>query len=234
MARSLRAKVTKRLFDIVVGAVLVALSAPVIAIAAIGIKMVSAGPVLYRARRSGKDGRVFEMLKLRTMRIGTASASAITAPGDSRIFPFGRLIRDLKIDELPQFWNVLIGDMSVVGPRAEDPAIVANHYSDWMLETLRVAPGLTSPGAIYGYMVSDDLLDPDNPEISYIERLLGPKLALERSYVDRASFYGDIRYILLTVWAIVSHVRGHKVRLPKLDVEAAQRWAPGGPYESVR
>lgn len=220
----------KRLFDIAVAAILLLLSAPLLAIAALGILLSSPGPLLYRARRVGRHGAPFDMLKLRTMHVGSAGASAITAPGDARIFKFGGLIRDLKIDELPQFWNILTGDLSLVGPRAEDPAIVARDYKDWMKETLRVAPGVTSPGAIYNYLMADVLLDPADPEMSYVERMLTPKLALERAYIDRAGFFSDMHYMILTAWAIIGQAIGRPVALPAIDVSAARRWAPDAPY----
>lgn len=220
----------KRLFDIAVAAILLLLSAPLLAVAALGILLSSPGPLLYRARRAGRNGVPFEMLKLRTMHVGTAGASAITAPGDARVFAFGGLIRNLKIDELPQFWNILTGDLSLVGPRAEDPAIVARDYNDWMKETLRVAPGITSPGAIYNYLMADVLLDPADPEGSYVGRMLTPKLALERAYIDRAGFFSDIHYVVLTAWAIVGQALGRPATLPAADINAARCWAPDGPY----
>lgn len=224
----------KRVFDILVSSLLLLICLPIVALAALGVKISSPGPVLYRALRVGRHGNVFEMLKLRTMHTGTASISVITAPGDSRIFPFGKLIRDLKIDELPQLWNVLIGEMSIVGPRAEDPKIVSESYSDWMKETLSVAPGLTSPGAIYGYMYSDMLLDEGDPESSYIGRLLHPKLALERAYINNISIHRDVLYIFLTIFAIAGNVFGRRTVLPDSDITAARQWAPQGPYPTAR
>lgn len=223
----------KRLFDIAVAAALLLLSSPLLAVAALGIMLSSPGPLLYRAWRAGKNGVPFEMLKLRTMHVGSAGASAITAPGDARVFAFGGLIRNLKIDELPQFWNILTGDLSLVGPRAEDPTIVVRDYNDWMKETLRVAPGVTSPGAIYNYLMADVLLDPANPEDSYVERMLTPKLALERAYIDRAGFFSDMHYVILTASAVVGQALGRPVALPAIDIDAARRWAPDGPYPPV-
>jgi len=224
----------KRLFDICIAALLVAICAPVIFCAAIGIWLSSPGPVLYRAQRVGRHGKIFDMLKLRTMHITAAEGSRITAPGDQRVFQFGRFIRNLKIDELPQFLNILCGDMSLVGPRAEDPLIVEQHYSEWMMETLHVAPGVTSPGAIYGYIMSETLLSPHEPEASYVEHMLQPKLALERAYLDRANLLSDIHYILLTARSIIGQVVGHPVALPSADIKAARHWAPQGPYPIVR
>jgi lipopolysaccharide/colanic/teichoic acid biosynthesis glycosyltransferase len=207
---------------------------PVLIISALGIKITSPGPVFYKARRIGKGGKAFSMLKFRTMHENSDRASAITAPGDSRIFGFGVWLRRLKIDELPQFWNILTGDMSLVGPRPEDPKIVERDYKDWMLETLLVAPGVTGPGSVYGYIFGDALLDDTDPEGSYARKLLPPKLALERAYMERASLINDLGYILLTAWAIIAHMLGSDVNLPNADVEAAGKWSPQGPYPNSR
>ncbi|GGD30074.1 sugar transferase [Sinisalibacter lacisalsi] len=220
----------KRLFDILFALFALVITAPFLAFGVIGISLSSPGPVFYRARRIGRNGEIFDMLKLRSMHVASESGSSITAPGDARIFAFGNLLRRTKIDEIPQFWNILVGDMSVVGPRGEAPGVVEEHYTDWMMETLRVAPGATSPGAIYNYVMSDTLLDPEDPEGSYVNRMLTPKLALERAYVERAGLWRDMIYIVLTVAAILATVVGRKVGLPAGDVELARRWAPEGPF----
>lgn len=224
----------KRGFDIALAVLALVLTSPVLAMAAIGIKLTSPGPILYRAKRAGLHGAPFEMLKFRSMHVGSDRSSAITAPGDRRVFGFGALLRKLKIDELPQFWNILTGDISVVGPRPEDPAIVARDYTDWMRETLDVRPGITGPGSVYGYIYGDALLDPADPEGSYARALLPPKLALERAYLDRASLRGDFGYIALTAWAICAHLLGRPVGLPRADVLAAKAWAPQGPYPAIK
>lgn len=224
----------KRLFDMAVAATALIVLFPVLIIAAVGIKLTSPGPIFYQAKRAGKEGIPFAMFKFRSMHVDSDKQSAITAPGDNRIFRFGLLIRKLKIDEIPQAWNVLVGDMSLVGPRPEDPKIVDASYTDWMYETLSVPPGLTSPGAVYGYILGDTLLDDDDPEGSYARALLPPKLALERAYLERATFVSDIGYGLLTVWAIFANVLGREVHLPEADIAGAKRWAPQGPYPSNR
>lgn len=222
----------KRAVDIVVALCALVVLSPFLAFALLGIKIASPGPAFYRAKRVGRGGQTFEMLKLRTMHLGADGASAITAPGDKRIFRFGSILRKIKLDELPQFWNVLKGEMSLVGPRPEDPKIVNRDYTVWMMETLRVRPGVTGPGSVYGYMFGDALLDESDPEGSYARKLLPPKLALERAYLDRASASGDIVYVLLTAWAILAHILGSTVRLPEADLAAARRWAPDGYYPS--
>tara|TARA_R110002072_G_scaffold119017_1_gene251598 strand:+ start:803 stop:1528 length:726 start_codon:yes stop_codon:yes gene_type:complete len=232
--RTLIGAAAKRLLDILVALFAFAITWPFLLFAVIGIKLTSPGPLFYSASRAGKGNVPFKMYKFRTMHVGSDKASAITVQADSRIFGFGLLLRKMKIDELPQFWNILIGDMSLVGPRPEDPRIVARHYNDWMLETLAVAPGVTSPGAVYGYIYGDDLLDPDDPEGSYARNLLPPKLALERAYIDRATIFSDLFYVLMTAYAILALVAGRETRLPAADVEGAKRWAPQGPYPTAR
>ncbi len=216
----------KRLFDIAVAALALLVAAPLIIAGAVGIMLTSPGPIFYRARRVGRNGAPFTMYKLRTMHVAQDQASSITSPSDNRIFPFGNLIRRLKVDELPQFWNILNGNMSLVGPRPEAPDIVEKHYSDWMHETLQIRPGVTSPGAIYNYLMADTLLDDSDPEGTYVRNLLPPKLALERAYLERASFFSDLTYIVLTAWAIMAHVLRRDVRLPEADIKNARRWAP--------
>jgi lipopolysaccharide/colanic/teichoic acid biosynthesis glycosyltransferase len=224
----------KRLFDISFSVFSLALLAPLLICAAIGICLASPGPILYPARRVGKDGHPYTMFKFRTMHLGDGTGSVITAPRDQRIFALGRLLRRLKLDELPQLFNILRGDMSVVGPRPEDPLIVDQYYNQWMKETLAVRPGVTSPGAIYGYIYGDSLLEPTDPEGSYVRYLLQPKLALERAYLSRAGFFSDLAYIFLTAWAIVASVAHLGVVLPSVDVRSARRWAPQGPFPCDR
>src|SRR3954470_5669291 len=174
----------KRLFDVCCATIALVLASPVLAIAAIGIKLSDPGPVFFRARRVGYLGREFTMLKLRTMR-NQESGARITGARDSRIYPFGNFLRRTKIDELPQLYNILRGDMAIVGPRPEDPDIVRQHYSSEDLETLGVRPGLASPGSIYQYQSGDTMLTGDDPEGRYVDTLLKTKLALDRVYMRR-------------------------------------------------
>lgn len=214
----------KRLFDIVLSGIALILSAPLWLVAAVGIALSSPGPIFYYAIRIGRGGETFRMAKFRTMTVGTAGQSEITAPGDSRVFPLGRLIRLLKIDELPQLLNILRGEMSIVGPRPESSVIVAAHYTGWMRETLSVAPGLTSVGAVFGYSYGDELIDPLRPEESYVERMLPAKLALERAYLERTSFFGDITYIFRTAAAILIVPFGLKLDPARTDQRTALKW----------
>ena len=178
----------KRLLDIVLAALGLVLVAPVLALAALGIRLASpgGGPVFYRARRVGRAGACFTMYKLRTMHQRfPGRTSRITGQNDPRVFPLGALLRRTKIDELPQLFNVLRGDMSIVGPRPEDPDIVERHYTH-----------------------GDALLAGGDPETAYIVRLLPLKVALDVVYVRQASLPLDVRIIGRTLSTIAACLVG--------------------------
>lgn len=214
----------KRLFDVVVASFALVITSPLWLLASLGIAISSPGPIFYRATRIGADRKAFQMTKFRTMHLTSPSHSEITAPGDTRIFGFGHFIRALKIDELPQLLHVLMGEMSIVGPRPESSVIVTEHYNDWMGRTLDVAPGLTSVGALFVYSHGDQILDPDRPEESYVEKMLPAKLALELAYLERASFLSDLTYIIRTAIAIIGMPLGIKVEPARVDLQNASRW----------
>lgn len=220
----------KRLFDVVCAGLALLVTAPVLGLAALGIKLTDrgGGPVLYRARRVGYLGRQFTMYKLRTMRNADGggaggSGGVITGLNDQRVTPIGRLLRRTKIDELPQLFNVLRGDMAIVGPRPEDPAIVQRHYSSTDLETLGVRPGLASPGSIYQYVEGDKLLTDQDPEAGYVAKLLKTKLALDRVYIRRASMRRDVAIIGRTLWTIGAVAAGKRRFPPPPEMAAAKR-----------
>ena len=214
----------KRLFDVVCAAVALVVTAPLIGLAAIGIKLTDPGPVFYRARRVGFLGREFTMFKLRTMRHSERSGGpVITGLGDDRVYPFGGLLRRMKIDELPQLFNVLRGDMAIVGPRPEDPAIVRQHYSSTDLETLGVRPGLASPGSLFQFTDGDKVLIGDDPETHYVGKLLKTKLALDRVYIRNASLRSDFAIIGRTLWTIGAVVTGKRTFGPQPEMPAARR-----------
>jgi lipopolysaccharide/colanic/teichoic acid biosynthesis glycosyltransferase len=185
--------------------------APLLALAALGIRLASPGPVLYRARRAGVGGRPFTMLKLRTMHpTPVAGGGPITAVRDPRVYPLGRLLRTTKIDELPQLINVLRGDMALVGPRPEDAELVARCYAPLHRETLTVRPGLTSPGSLYHDTHGERFLTGGDPETRYIESLLPVKLALDVVYVRRMSLPYDLSVMWRTVVIIIGRLVGRR------------------------
>jgi lipopolysaccharide/colanic/teichoic acid biosynthesis glycosyltransferase len=151
------------------------------------------------------------MHKFRTMRVHQGQeASAITGPKDLRVFFFGSLLRRLKVDELPQLYDVLRGRMSLVGPRPEDPRIVRDYYTPEQRETLSVPPGLASPGSIYNYTHGDQILAQGNSEQMYVEKVLPVKLALDSVYVREANFFYDLQIILRTFTVIVLMTLGKR------------------------
>ena len=202
---------TKRLMDVVLSGLALLVLSPLLAIAAFGIWLSDRGPMFYRARLAGRDGRPFTMHKLRTMRVDHGTfRSVITAEHDPRVFPFGAWLRRAKVDELPQLINILRGDMSIVGPRPEHPDIVDRCYGPDHRELLRVRPGLTSPGTLYDYAHGEAIVGRADPERAYVERLLPLRLALDLVYVRRASVAYDLALIGRTVALIVAVVSGRR------------------------
>jgi len=214
---------TKRVFDVVISSILLILSLPLCLIAVIGIKLSSKGPVIYKAQRTGKNNTIFTMYKFRTMHVQTKNTNFITAANDPRIFAFGKILRNLKIDEIPQLINVLLGDMSLVGPRPQDPNIVKKHYTVLGMETFRVAPGLTSPGSIYYYTHAAKQLDSDDNEKIYVEKLLPIKLALDIVYIRKASFAYDLKLIWRTLIVILCILIGKKTFKEPPEMDEARR-----------
>ncbi|GGL29628.1 sugar transferase [Phycicoccus endophyticus] len=192
-----------RVLDVALAALGLVLTSPLLALAAVGVKLTSAGPVLFKASRAGRDGKPFSMLKIRTMEVGADRSGPITASRDARVFPWGRLLRRLKVDELPQLINVLRGDMSMVGPRPEDIEIVRDGYTPFMLESLTVRPGITGPGSL-SYFADESSLptDPEQARTTYLATILPRKIALDLVYVRHRSvaYYGEL--VMRTVASI--------------------------------
>ncbi len=200
--------VLKRVFDICCALGLILVSLPLFVLAYVGIKITSPGPSLYFARRVAKGGNTFEMYKFRSMRVNDGSGPVITAPGDNRIFGFGAFLRATKIDELPQLFNVLKGDISFVGPRPEDPSIVERFYDEEMLLTLDYTPGLTSPGTLHYMKNFAAFIDAGNSEDSYVENILEAKLQIDLEYAKRANLISDMKLIAATGIFVLVRVMG--------------------------
>lgn len=199
----------KRIFDIVTASLALFFTMPLIAIGMLAVKLTSPGPAFYLAKRAGKGGTSFDMVKLRTMRTGLDSVNRrVTAENDDRITPVGALLRKCKLDELPQFWNVLRGDMSIVGPRPEDWNIVQTSYTSEQMRTLDVRPGIASLAEVRWY---PDLTYHDPPPTNtpiqewYLERHMPAQLAESLRYVDEQSFWLDLQIIAKTVYCIIFH-----------------------------
>jgi lipopolysaccharide/colanic/teichoic acid biosynthesis glycosyltransferase len=190
----------RRAVDVTVAAVGLVLLAPVLGAVSLLVKRDSPGPALFKQTRVGSDGRSFDIIKFRTM---TADAErlgpAVSGNTDPRVTRVGAFLRKTKLDELPQLVNVLRGDMTLIGPRAEVPQYVA-HYTDVERSTLRVRPGLTGPGGIwFTSSQAAELDESDDPERAYVERQLHEKLALDIEYLCDRTLVRDVRVIAQTV-----------------------------------
>ena len=200
-------KITKRLLDIFISISILLLVSPLILIGALLVKLTSPGPAFYRAKRAGLGGKPFDMFKLRTMFINTdTSDRKITEAVDDRITPIGKLLRKFKIDELPQFWNVLWGDMSIVGPRPEDWEIVDKYYIPEQRFILETPPGIACPVDVRWY---PDLTYHDPPPAGvsiqewYLNRHLSAQVAEGMRYVEQQSLLLDLKVIGQTAFCIL-------------------------------
>ncbi len=180
------------------------LVSPIFVVLAIWIKIDSEGPVFYRQVRVGRGNKDFRLFKFRSMRVGADKQGLITIGGrDPRVTRSGYFIRKYKLDELPQLINVFVGDMSLVGPRPEVRKYV-DMYTEEQLHVLDVRPGITDAASI-AYRNENELLEQaENPDQYYIEVIMPDKLRINLEYVAHHSFWGDIRLIFQTFWAIVA------------------------------
>lgn len=194
----------KRSSDILFSSIGLVGTLPLWIIAMIGIEISDAGPVFYMADRVGKDNRRFKMLKFRTMRQDVPNESVFRGE-ESRIFPFGKVLRDLKIDEIPQLVNILIGDMSIVGPRPAAESQLEVTRGGKYAAVSKTAAGLTGPSALYDYLYGDKIEDNDD----YIRLVLPTRLGLDLVYMEKMSIGFDAKMILWTVIAIV-YALAHK------------------------
>jgi len=187
----------KRAFDIVIALAGLLALFPLLIIIAIVIKILTAGPVIFRQGRVGRFGKPFTIYKFRTMRVNDIG-STVTVQGDPRITPFGKYLRKYKIDELPELWNILKGDMSLVGPRPD-----VQEYAGRLIgeenKILELRPGLTSPASIK-YINEEELLaSAPNPQKFYDEVLWPTKVRLNLEYYKTRSFLGDVYLIIQTI-----------------------------------
>jgi lipopolysaccharide/colanic/teichoic acid biosynthesis glycosyltransferase len=194
----------KRGLDVALSAVMLFLMSPLLLIVCALVKLTSHGPVFYRQERVGKGGRTFKIVKFRSMVVDAdRRGPGLTSAGDPRVTRFGALLRRIKIDELPQLWNVFIGDMSVVGPRPELPVYVAN-YDSRQRAVLTVRPGITDSASIAFRWEEDLLAQRSDPEQFYKEDILPRKLALNLEYVANMSLEYDFLLIVRTVRSLFS------------------------------
>jgi lipopolysaccharide/colanic/teichoic acid biosynthesis glycosyltransferase len=207
ITRPWHTRFAKRGLDILASILGLVALAPLFLYVAILIKRDSPGPVFFRGPRMAQGGGVFQILKFRTMRECAESYAGpkITANGDGRITPIGKWLRDTKLNELPQLWNVLIGEMSLVGPRPEDPNFAARWPEDACREILSVRPGITSPASI-SYHDEEKLLSRDNLVGDYLEKIAPDKMRLDRLYVRHHNLMSDLDAIFWTLIVLVPRV----------------------------
>ena len=198
----------KRLFDICASIAGMIVLTPVFFYLAWRVRRDSPGPIFYRGPRVGENNKVFQILKFRTMHENPKSyeGPSITAQDDPRITPLGRWLRDTKLNELPQLWNVLVGEMSLVGPRPEDPAIAAEWPEEMRREILSMRPGVTSPASIL-YRDEENMLQSGKLMDTYMDEIAPSKMRLDQLYVRHHSFWGDLDIIFWTVVVLLPRMR---------------------------
>lgn len=198
-----RQLVLKRMFDVVVGICIAIVLSPVMLIISILIKMDSKGPVMFKQERVTTNGRIFRIYKFRTMVVNAESiGTQVTTKSDSRITRMGKILRKVRLDELPQIFNVIIGDMSFVGTRPEVPRYVAE-YTDEMMATLLMPAGITSEASI-NYKDEERLLtDSENADYTYINEVLPEKMRYNLGYIVNFSVVHDLKVMINTVIAVL-------------------------------
>jgi lipopolysaccharide/colanic/teichoic acid biosynthesis glycosyltransferase len=196
---------TKRLFDVVVSAIALLLLLPLLVVIAIWIKTDSSGPVVFRQTRVGRDGREFRIHKFRTMHVDAPKCGpGVTVGQDPRVTRAGRFLRRYRLDELLQLIDVLIGKMSLVGPRPELPKFIAAYPEDVRRRVLSVRPGITDWASIYFTEESELLANASDPERVYVDEILPIKQRYYLEYVAKRSFLGDLAIILATFRKLLS------------------------------
>jgi lipopolysaccharide/colanic/teichoic acid biosynthesis glycosyltransferase len=195
----------KRALDLAISAIALVLLSPLFAVVAVLIKATSSGPVLFRQERMGLHCKPFTLLKFRTMRVGAHEAGPlVTAAGDTRVTPLGRFLRKSKVDEFPQLWNVLRGDMSLVGPRPQTRRYFECYREEYGRVLARVKPGITDYAAI-SYRDEEGLLARhSDPEEAYIKYVIPQKMELYEKYVERMSLLTDLKILARTALVILN------------------------------
>jgi len=207
----------KRSFDVIASALGLLILFPLFLIIAGVIKRESPGPVYFRGPRLGRNGKPFGILKFRTMYEKAASYAgpSVTAHDDGRITPLGKWLRATKLNELPQLWNVFKGEMSMVGPRPEDPQIARNWPAPMRTEILSVRPGITSPASII-YRDEEKLLKSASVMDDYLKDILPDKLRLDQLYVRNRNFLSDLDVIFMTFLALLPILRQNPIPIETL------------------
>lgn len=207
---------TRRVIDFCFAVVALLITAPIMLLVFILIRCTSRGPALFRQERMGRNGEVFTLYKFRSMRVASHGGSCVTATGDSRITPIGRILRKGKLDELPQFWNIFCGDMSLIGPRPKLPHLEPLY--------MPFRPGITG-AATLAFRYEEQMLGavPAVHLDAYYDRYIKPRKAeIDWEYMTQASLRSDIRVVWLTMKACVgSEESDWQVNLPRFTAESA-------------
>lgn len=193
---------SKRLFDVFFSTLGILILSPVLLIISFLIKLDSKGNILYLQNRVGKSGKIFRILKFRTMVTNADKLGLLTlGDGDNRITKVGRILRKTKLDEIPQLFNVFLGEMSFVGPRPEVKKYV-NLYTNAQKEILKLKPGITDYASIKYIDESVILGNSEDPEKTYINTIMPHKIKLNKKYLHKQSLVYDIKIIFLTLFKI--------------------------------
>lgn len=192
----------KRAFDLALAAPALLVASPLLVALALWVRVDSPGPALFRQQRVGRGGRLFRIHKFRTMQAAGGDGPQVTAAGDARVTRAGRWLRATKLDELPQLIDVLLGDMSLVGPRPEVPRFMAQYPHDARRIILSVRPGITDRAAIEFRDEERLLAAAPDPEAAYVQRIMPVKQRYYLDYVAHHSLAGDLRILLDTVRAL--------------------------------
>ncbi|MEZ2744904.1 sugar transferase [Halopseudomonas bauzanensis] len=193
----------KRGFDVLASLIGLSFLLPIFAFIAVWIKLDSTGPVFFRQERVGRFGVPFRIHKFRTMRVDSESGGRLTVGTDSRITPSGHFLRKSKLDELPQLIDVLIGKMSLVGPRPEVQEFIEVYPADIREKVLSIRPGITDMASIEMVDENELLAKYDDPRMAYIEVILPAKQKFYIEYVEKQHFMLDIRLIFMTFLKII-------------------------------
>ncbi len=195
----------KRLLDILGASLALLASLPLLLAVVVAIKLDSAGPVLFMQNRVGRNGRTFRLYQFRSMVVGADSGPAITTKADARTTRIGRLIRPLRVDELPQLLTVLKGDMSLVGPRPESPEFVAVYTAE-QRQILALRPGITGPTQLTWLGESNWFPPGVDPAQYYVRTMLPEKLASDLRYLRTRTLAGDLGYLVQTPFRLAGLV----------------------------
>ena len=193
----------KRVLDIVLTLTALVVLFPILLVIGLLVALDSKGPVLYKQERIGKNGKPFCLYKFRTMRRHSDKQGLLTiGDRDPRVTHLGFFLRKSKLDELPQLWNVLVGEMSIVGPRPEVKKYV-DMYDERQRQVLNVRPGLTDPASLEYIDESHILESFDHPEEAYIKYVMPRKLDLNIEYLERRNFFSDLFIMVRTLMRIM-------------------------------